>query len=166
MSKNNSNDWVKLYRRILKSPVFASPELLQTWIWCLCMASYKERDFITSRTTVIPLRIGEFYCGLEKSAKLLGTTRPTLKRRLGKLAELGMITVKSEHLGTLIFIENFADFQNTANIKRSSGITTNVHQALHKQESIKNIQRKNKENARPREDFLSEKEKLAMARRR
>lgn len=161
--------WIKLYPQILKSPVFSDPELLQTWIWCLCMASYKERDIINSRKQIVHLRKGEFYCGLQTSAESLGITRNTLKRRLEKLEELEMITLKVGHLGTLIFINNFSNFQNNTDIKRTYNEATGGHTMKHKIEYKYNISRKEIEDGACAEKIpdgeLSEKAKRAMARR-
>lgn len=161
--------WIKFYPQIITSPVFASPELLQTWIWCLCMASYKERDVINNRNQVVHLKVGEFYCGLQKSAEVLGTSRNTLKRRLEKLADLGMISVKSGQLGTLIFIEKFADFQGGVDNKRTLNRAINGHEVKHKQEynykgTIKELEYIGAY-AENFSDGLSEKAKKAMARR-
>ena len=60
---DSEQGYVKLYRKLLDSPVFANEGLLKVWMWCLLRASYTRR-FLSISTgrgqTTVEIRTGSF----------------------------------------------------------------------------------------------------------
>ena len=44
--------YIKLYRKLLESPIFQNEKALKVWIWCLCKATHKEIDVLVGRQLV------------------------------------------------------------------------------------------------------------------
>ena len=38
------NTWIKLYRKIINSPIWGNEKALKVWIWCLIKASHEDRE--------------------------------------------------------------------------------------------------------------------------
>ena len=80
--------FIKLYRDLLDSAVFAHEGLLQTWIWCLLKASYKSRT-VPVKTgrgqTLVELKPGQFIYGRKTAANALETPGTTVHGRMQKL---------------------------------------------------------------------------------
>lgn len=51
--------WIKLYRKIMKSPIWENEKALKVWIWCLVKATHIERMQIVGQQKVL-LQKGEF----------------------------------------------------------------------------------------------------------
>ena len=51
--------WIKLYRKILKSPIWENEKALKVWIWCLVKATHEERIQLVGQQEVL-LQKGQF----------------------------------------------------------------------------------------------------------
>ena len=51
--------WIKLYRKILKSPIWENEKALKVWIWCLVKATHIERTQLVGQQSVL-LEKGQF----------------------------------------------------------------------------------------------------------
>ena len=51
--------WIKLYRKILKSPIWENEKALKVWIWCLVKATHIERIQLVGQQKVL-LEKGQF----------------------------------------------------------------------------------------------------------
>ncbi len=51
--------WIKLYRKILKSPIWENEKALKVWIWCLVKATHTERIQLVGQQRVL-LEKGQF----------------------------------------------------------------------------------------------------------
>ncbi len=51
--------WIKLYRKILKSPIWENEKVLKVWIWCLVKATHVERIQLVGQQSVL-LEKGQF----------------------------------------------------------------------------------------------------------
>lgn len=107
-------DWLKLYRRVTKSRVFASAELLRLWIWCLCEASWQQR-WVTVSTGVgeieVELQPGQFVFGRGVTAKKLRVAPSTLWKRMKKLETLGNVNIQSNTHCSVVSICNWTTYQ-------------------------------------------------------
>ena len=109
-----NGDWLKLHRQIVESPVFANPDLLKMWVWCLCRASYKD-NYVPMQTgrgaTVVPLEPGQFIFGRHEAAKALKMKPSTVSSRLNKLQTLGNISTQPRTHFTVVTVNNWASYQ-------------------------------------------------------
>lgn len=103
--------YICLHRKILDSSVFQDETLLKIWIWCLCKASYKDRDIIVGNTPV-KIRQGQFVYGKKKAAAELKIPETTVYRKMKLLQELSMIVLKVDRKWTVVTVENWAFYQN------------------------------------------------------
>ena len=56
--------WLKLWRKLIKSPVFQDEGLLKLWILCLCKASHKKTHVkVDGIVKPITLEAGQFITG-------------------------------------------------------------------------------------------------------
>lgn len=102
--------FIKLYRKIIESPVFDNEKMLKIWIWCLCRASHKDKRILMGLKEV-PIKKGQFVCGMVKASAELGIPRTTLVRNLRALEKLGMLTLQTGTKWTLVSIENWEKYQ-------------------------------------------------------
>lgn len=51
--------WIKLYRKILKSPIWENEKALKVWIWCLVKATHEDRIQLVGQQKVL-LEKGQF----------------------------------------------------------------------------------------------------------
>lgn len=109
--------YLKLFRCILSSQVFAHQTALKIWIWCLCKASFKER--------FIPLKIGrgeitvkvlpsQFIFGRFKAEEELNIDGSTIYKWIQKFASSEfekMIIIESNNQYSIITICNWEQYQ-------------------------------------------------------
>lgn len=109
-----AGDWLKLHRQILDSAVFANPDLLKLWLWCLCRATYKPQHvpMQTGRgSTVVTIGPGQFIFGRNEAAKSLKMKPSTVANRLKKLQTLGNIDTQPGSHFTVVTVNNWASYQ-------------------------------------------------------
>jgi len=110
------SDYLKLYRKIEHSAVFASEPLLKTWIWCLCKAGYKDR-VVPLRSgrgiTEIHLKRGQFIFGRHTAAEALNMKESSVWKRMKKLEKLGNVNISSNSLCSVITVVNWQIYQPT-----------------------------------------------------
>lgn len=79
--------WIKLYRKIIKSPIWENEKALKIWIWCLCKATYKERTQLVGQQE-IQLEKGQFVFGRNKASEELNMTESTVYKYIKLLEKL------------------------------------------------------------------------------
>ncbi|MEY8367583.1 hypothetical protein AALA24_02330 [Anaerovoracaceae bacterium 42-11] len=102
--------YIKLYRKLIKSPIFQNEKLLKIWIWCLCRANHRETETIVGLRKV-QLQKGQFVFGLIKASQELQIPKTTLYRNLRTLCEFGMISIKAENKFSVVTVENWEKYQ-------------------------------------------------------
>ena len=102
--------YIKLYRKLIKSPIFQNEKLLKIWIWCLCRANHCDTETIVGLRKV-HLQKGQFVFGLIKASQELQIPKTTLYRNLRTLCEFGMISIKSENKFSVVTVENWEKYQ-------------------------------------------------------
>lgn len=136
------NGWIKLHRKLLKNPIFYKPELLQLFIYCLLTAGHEEKRIIfNGKEEIIPK--GSFIAGRKALAKNLKQSESMIYRNLKILADISIISQKSNNRFTLINVVNYSTYQGVesdneqlANNKR----TTSEHkQELKELKELKDI---------------------------
>lgn len=110
--------YIALHRKLLDSEVFASPELLHLFIYCLLKANHKERFVPVNNgrsTTPIKVGRGQFITGRKAMAEALGIPPSTARNRLAKLQALEILTQKKDRHYTLVTICNYDTYQDEKN---------------------------------------------------
>ena len=110
----NNTGWVKLWRQLLQSDVFADAELLRVFIWCLLRANHSPRSVAvkTGRgQTVIRVEAGQFIFGRNTAAQELGSKPTPLWKRIQRLEKMGCICLKRNRHFSIITIVNWGTFQ-------------------------------------------------------
>ena len=128
--------WIKLYRKILKSPIWDNEKALKIWIWCLVKATHKKRVQLVGQQEVI-LEKGQFVFGRKKASEELSMTESTIYKYIKLLEKLQMISVKSNNKFSVVSIEKWEDYQ-VEELKNNNKITTEEQQS-NTNKNVKNL---------------------------
>ncbi|WP_461198517.1 hypothetical protein [Enterococcus sp. N249-2] len=126
--------YVKLYRKVTSSFVWANPNMLKLWLLCLVKASHKESrfvfngqevyvssgQFVTGRAIIEK----EFNGGVPRDQQIVGRT---LWRWLKKFEKEEMLSIKSTTKYSVISIKNWDEYQSSDQ-QVSSGRPSTVQQ--------------------------------------
>lgn len=106
--------YIRLHRKLLDSPIFASAGLLRVWIWCLAKASFKRRFLpvtVGRGQTTVKLLPGEFVFGRKSAARELSIPESTVHDRMKRLQELGCIDIKPDTHFSIVRVVNWGLYQ-------------------------------------------------------
>lgn len=117
--------WIKLYRKMLQSPIFENEKALKIWIWCLIKATHKEREQLVGQQTV-SLEKGQFITGRKKASEELKMKESTIYDYLKLLEKLQMIRINSNNKFSIISVEKWEDYQ-VEEMKNDNKATTKQH---------------------------------------
>lgn len=131
-----NNTWIKLYRKLLQSPIFDNEKALKIWIWCLLKATHTERNQLVGRQNVI-LQKGQFIFGRKKASEELKMTENMVYRYMKLLEELSMLNIKSNNKFSIVSIEKWENYQINKD-KITSNSTTN-RQQIDTNKNVNNI---------------------------
>lgn len=135
--------YVKLYRSILESGVWADEWLLKLWIWCLLRANYADRQW-----KEIVIGRGQFVTGRDSAADALGVHPSRIYRGLAALERMGNITLKSNNKNTIVTVVNYESYQNafevdrTTNEQQTNNQRTTSEQPASTREEVKKVRSK------------------------
>lgn len=126
--------YVKMYRRITESPVWADSDKLKLWVLCMMNASHDGYKQIIGNQT-IEITKGQFITGrnalseeynknVKKAKKIDGLT---LFRWLSIFEELEMLNIKKTNKYTIVTVLNWDKYQ-TAEQQMNNNRTSNEHQ--------------------------------------
>jgi hypothetical protein len=87
MGENMEETWIKLYRKIMKSPIWENEKALKIWIWCLLKATHEEREQLVGQQ-VVELKKGQFVFGRKKAADELQMNENTIYRYIKLLEKI------------------------------------------------------------------------------
>lgn len=150
--------WIKLYRKILDTPIWANEKALKVWIWCLIKATHKDREQLVGKQ-VTHLEKGQFVTGRKKASEELNMNDRTIYDYLKLLEKLHMIRINSNNKFSVITIEKWEEYQieELQNQQQNDNkSTTNQHKQECKEYYI-NLYNKYKseiENSNSREKIL------------
>ncbi len=128
--------YIKLFRKLLNSPIFENEKALKIWIWCLLKATHKERIQLVGQTEV-NLEKGQFVFGRKKAAEELQMTESTIYKYIKLLEKLQMISVNSNNKFSVVSIEKWEDYQ-VEELKDNNKKTTK-EQRSNTNKNVKNI---------------------------
>ena len=109
--------YIKMYRQLMESQVFANQTALKIWIWCLLKASHKER-FVSLKTgkgnRTIKILPGQFIFGRLKAEEELNIDGSTIYRWINKFKskDFGMIFIDANNQYSIISISNWGNYQS------------------------------------------------------
>lgn len=102
--------YIKLYRKIIESPVFQNERLLKAFIWCLAKATHREREEIVG-IKCVKLQKGQFVFGRKKAAQELGFPESTTWRYMKALQSFGILDIKSNSKFSVVTVVNWEKYQ-------------------------------------------------------
>lgn len=124
--------WIKLYRKILESPIFENEKALKVWIWCLVKATHKEREQLVGKQ-IVHLEKGQFVTGRKKASDELKMKDRTVYDYFKLLEELHMISINSNNKFSIVTVEKWEDYQ-VEELKNQQQNNNNATTTQHKQE--------------------------------
>lgn len=110
--------YIKLYRGLQNSQVFAHPIALKIWIWCLMKANHKERFVnlkIGKGSVVVKVGVGQFIFGRHKAEEELDIDGATIYRWINKFASEqfdSMISLDVSSQYTIVTICKWEEYQS------------------------------------------------------
>lgn len=110
-------NYVRLYRSLLDSDVFADPGLLKVFVWALLRASWCARSVPvqTGRgSTVKTLKPGQFIFGRKTAAAALGMPESTVVGRMNRLQAVGTIHIEPDTHFSIVTLVNWSIYQPRA----------------------------------------------------
>jgi hypothetical protein len=122
--------WIKLYRKLIKNPIFLKPELLQLFIYCLLKANHEPQKIIFNGQEM-EIKIGQFITGRNVMAKDLKQNPTTTYKRLKVLENLQILNIKSNNKFSVVTVLNWELYQSEEmkrNSKRNNKGTTKEQQ--------------------------------------
>jgi hypothetical protein len=105
-----SNGWIKLHRKLKKSPIYRESKAVHIWVECLLRASHEEREFYAKREKV-SLKPGQFLMGKREMAKELGLSPSTVLYWIKRFEADRMIDLKRTAKGGIVTIKNWDEHQ-------------------------------------------------------
>lgn len=136
--------WIKLYRKIIKSPIWDNEKALKVWIWCLIKATHEDREQLIGNK-IINLKKGQFVFGRKKASEELQMTESTVYRNINLLQDLQMLKIKPNNKFSIVTVEKWEDYQisNISNEQQKpvhlNIKTTSSEQQMNTNKNVKNI---------------------------
>lgn len=128
--------YIKLFRKLLKSPIWENEKALKIWLWCLLKATHIEREQLVGQQ-IVHLEKGQFIFGREKASEELNMTKSTVYKYIKLLEKLQMISINSNNKFSIVSIEKWEDYQ-IEELKDNNKITTEEQQS-NTNKNVKNI---------------------------
>lgn len=128
--------YIKLFRKLLNSPIFENEKALKIWIWCLLKATHKERLQLVGQQEV-NLEKGQFVFGRKKASEELRMTESIIYKYIKLLEKLRMINVKSNNKFSVVTVEKWEEYQ-IEELKSNNQVTTKEQQS-NTNKNVKNI---------------------------
>ena len=112
--------YIKLYRQLLRHPVFCHETALKIWIWCLLKATHSQQSFpvtISKAKIIVTIKPGQFIFGRKSASEELKIPGSTVNRWLNRFEkEFQLIGRKVNSQYTIITICKWADYQIPNNL--------------------------------------------------
>ena len=134
-----NTSYIKLFRKLLNSPIFENEKALKIWIWCLLKAAHKKREQLVGQQ-IVNLEKGEFVFGRKQASEELKMTESTIYKYIKLLEKLQMIKIKSNNKFSVVSIEKWEDYQ-IEELKSNNKVATKEQQS-NTNKNVKNISRR------------------------
>ncbi|MPM63435.1 hypothetical protein SDC9_110315 [bioreactor metagenome] len=138
--------WIKLYRKLMDSPIFENERLLKVFIYCLLKSSHQERNAVIGLQT-IELKKGQFVFGRKKAAAELNIPESTVWRHMKLLEKMNVLILESNNKWTVVTVGNWEKYQGVDNDseQQMDNKRTTDEQQMDTDKNVKNV--KNKDNS-------------------
>lgn len=103
----NEQGFIVLYRQLLEWKYFYSPYALKLWVYLLLRANWKTGYFLG-----VEIPRGSLATSIRRLASDTDMDANTVRKWLKRFEKEDMISIKTTHRFTHIFISNYADFQD------------------------------------------------------
>lgn len=146
--------YIKLYRQITDTPVWADSDKLKLWLMCLMKATHDEKTQVVGNQ-IIELKAGQFITGraalsddfnrdVKKDRRVDGLT---LFRWLSLFEKMEMLNIKKTNKYSLITVLNWDKYQGrrTSNEQQLNNNRTSDEQQLNTNKNEKNDKNEKKE---------------------
>ena len=149
--------YIKLYRQIADTPIWADSDKLKLWLMCLMKATHDEKTQVVGNQ-IIELKAGQFITGrsalsdefnrdVKKDRRVDGLT---LFRWLSLFEKMEMLNIKKTNKYSLVTVLNWDKYQGqrTSNEQQLNSKRTSVEQQLNtnkndkKEKNVKNDNKK------------------------
>lgn len=132
------------------SRIWANPDLLKLWLWCLAKATYLDDKWVSIKSGKgfidIEIKRGQFLYGRHSAANELNINPSTMRERISKLQKLGFIDIKSDKQYSIITICNY-DYYQTRDNEKGQPQGQQTHQpTLTPNDTKKKVKKDKKEN--------------------
>ena len=140
--------YIKLYRQITDTPVWADSDKLKLWLMCLMKATHDEKKQVVGNQ-IIELKAGQFITGrtalsddfnrdVKKDRRVDGLT---LFRWLSLFEKMEMLNIKKTNKYSLITVLNWDKYQGqrTSNEQQLNNKRTSDEQQLNTNKNDKNV---------------------------
>lgn len=135
--------YIKLYRKVMDSPVWDDPNYLKLWMFCLMKATHKEREALIGNQ-VITLEPGQFITGRKSLAEDLNKgMKPKFRqseiswwRYLNNLEKQEMLNIKKTNKYSVVSINKWNDYQQTE--QQMNNKRTSNEQQMNTNKNVKN----------------------------
>lgn len=140
--------YIKLYRKIMDSPIWGDPYYLKLWMYCLMKATHKKREVIFGNQ-VITLEPGQFITGRNALAEDLNKgmkpkqqlSERTWYRYLENLERWQMLTIKKTNKYSVVSILKWSEYQETD--QQLSNSCPSNDQQMSTNKNVKNVKNDN-----------------------
>ena len=85
--KRMEETWIKLYRKIMKSPIWENEKALKIWIWCLLKATHEDREQLVGQQ-IVELKKGQFVFGRKKASDEIQMNENTIYKYIKLLEKI------------------------------------------------------------------------------
>ena len=116
--------WIKLYRKLLRDPIFTSDKGLKVWVWCLLRANHKKTEVFLGRQKIL-LKRGQFIFGRYSASEMLKIPPSTVWFWIKELKNGYYIDIKTTNKFSIITIKNWGKYQNSLTPKEQQRDTDN-----------------------------------------
>jgi hypothetical protein len=97
--------------------IWANPDLLKLWLWCLKKANYTDKRWLSIKSgkglVDVEVKKGQFVYGRHSAGEELGVKAETVRKRMNKLKDLGLVTIHSTRQYSIITICNYDYYQGS-----------------------------------------------------
>lgn len=138
--------WIKLYRKLLESPVFDSEKGLKIWVWCLLKANHKDKVIFIGRQRLL-VKKGSFIMGGNNAQEVLKIARSTIFHWLHILEREGMVSIKKTNKYTVVTIPKWNDYQDDWHQMDINSASNETQKNTNKNDNNVKNEKKNTDNA-------------------
>jgi len=127
--------WIKLYRKLLNSPIFSSEKGLKVWVWCLLKATHSGYEQYVGRS-LVKLNPGQFVFGRQVASGELRMKQSTVWGWICQLKSDSYIDIIPSSKYSVISIKNWSDYQGFDS--QSDNKKTTDEQQMDTNKNVKN----------------------------